>query len=327
MNELLSVVMCTYNESLNQIKRAVDSILCQSYENFELIIICDNPENKEIIELIKKYSLQDERIVMKINSENIGLAKSLNYGIKLAKASYVLRMDADDFSYKHRLEYSYNFFKKNNLDIFSSNCNYIDEFGNFIRKKSAILTENINIVKILPIGSSIIHPTVMFDKKKITDIGGYRDFNVSQDYDLWLRAINKNFVFGSSNEVLLDYTIRTTGLSGLNKLKQYLTSVYIIKQFKIRKKYGFDKHNYENLEKFYISQGLYSEKTILRFDNAIHHFNQGISAFASKKFFTSIHRILYSVLINSKVRKIFTRQIKYSIIKYFLMKNETTLEK
>ncbi len=101
--------MSTYNETVEELKKAIDSILTQTFKNFEFIIILDNPQNYEHKKVINEYLSKDKRIIFLINESNIGLAASLNEGIENAKGDYIARMDADDISMPNRLEKEYNY--------------------------------------------------------------------------------------------------------------------------------------------------------------------------------------------------------------------------
>ncbi len=114
---MISVIMSTYNEENMLIRQAVESILNQTYSEFEFIIVLDNPKNIEIANLIQEYASRDKRIVILKNEKNLGLVKSLNKALEISKGEYIMRMDADDISEKDRIEKEYKFLKENNLDL------------------------------------------------------------------------------------------------------------------------------------------------------------------------------------------------------------------
>jgi glycosyltransferase involved in cell wall biosynthesis len=95
--------MGVYKEPLDWLRQSIDSILNQSFTDYEFIIICDNPRYEEGMELLKKYANSDRRIILLFNNENIGLTKSLNKGLEIARGKYIARMDADDISKPERL--------------------------------------------------------------------------------------------------------------------------------------------------------------------------------------------------------------------------------
>ena len=96
MEAVVSVIMSVFKEPQEYLKHSIDSILTQSFKDFEFIIICDNPSDKNICNFLKVYKSIDYRIKLVINPTNMGLTKSLNIGLKLASGKYIARMDADD---------------------------------------------------------------------------------------------------------------------------------------------------------------------------------------------------------------------------------------
>ncbi|MEW8956830.1 glycosyltransferase family 2 protein, partial [Clostridium sp.] len=112
-NPKISIIMAAYNETRQWLSKAIESILNQSYRDFEFIIILDNPKNQELKDLITEYLKKDGRIKFFINEENLGLIKSLNKGIKEAKGEYIGRMDADDICYLNRLQVQLDFLESN----------------------------------------------------------------------------------------------------------------------------------------------------------------------------------------------------------------------
>ena len=100
----VSVLMCVYNEDSRYLRESIESIIHQTYQDFEFIIICDNPNNERIILLIEEYANIDNRIKIHINDANIGLTKSLNIGLKLCKGEFIARIDADDVALPNRLD-------------------------------------------------------------------------------------------------------------------------------------------------------------------------------------------------------------------------------
>lgn len=92
----ISVVMPAYRESPEQIKLAIESILCQTYRDFQYIIILDDQENKEMETLLRSYAKKDARISLYINEKNSGCPFSKDRGIRIADTEYVAIMDSDD---------------------------------------------------------------------------------------------------------------------------------------------------------------------------------------------------------------------------------------
>lgn len=243
----VSVVMSFYNESVNYIEQAIQSILTQTYKNFEFIIICDNPNNLPVINYVK--ALDDNRIIFLENETNKGLVYSLNIGIKYSRGEYIIRMDSDDISYKERIEKQLNYLESNkNIDLLGTEVDIIDENNNILNTKIINRSKKPkNLKKISKYGNIFIHPSLIIRKTALEEIGFYRDVKYAEDYDLILRMINKNMGLAIMNEKLLKYRIRKEGISRSNIQKQLITTEYIRKLYKRNKLDSFDSNINEEL--------------------------------------------------------------------------------
>lgn len=316
MKVKVSIIMSTYNETKNELERAIKSILNQTLKEFEFIIILDNPDNIEHKEIINKYLKKDKRIIFLINKSNIGLALSLNKGISIAQSNYIARMDADDISVPTRLEKEYDFLQNNkDVDIVATSKIDIDEDGNVIGEPSYLPSEDRMIKKVLKISCLIIHPSVMFRKDKIQKIGNYRDFPSSQDYDLWLRASFYGLKFAIINEKLIKYTIRKAGISNSNPLKQYTLKKYIQKLYKQRQKKQTDNFSPENLQDYLRKNKVFNLKEIAKFKEGMKYINKAKKAFRQKKIILTLGYFFKSVFCHSKIK-----YVLYDYIISFLLK-------
>jgi glycosyltransferase involved in cell wall biosynthesis len=194
---VVSVLMSVYNGE-KYIATAIDSILGQTFSDFELIII-DDGSTDDTVNIINSYS--DDRIVIVHNEANIGLTKSLNMGIKLARGRYVARMDGDDISYPQRLEKQV-VFMDTHLDVGTCGA-WVSSTDNHTEVKK-YATESEEIKSVLFWKTEFAHPVVMLRKKLFIDNNLFYDesFGCSQDYDLWVRAA-KYVDFANIPEVLL----------------------------------------------------------------------------------------------------------------------------
>lgn len=187
----ISVVMGVYNAPLDYIKKAVESIIMQSFRDFEFIIINDG-SNYECMTYLHSLESVDSRICVYDNEKNMGLTYSLNKGINLAKGKYIARMDADDYCDEHRFEIQLNVLKKNKVDMVASNA-YL--FADDKVWGERCYPENITKKDFLK-GSPVIHPTILVDRNKIVSIGLYKDVKRTircEDYDLFMRFIANNY--------------------------------------------------------------------------------------------------------------------------------------
>ncbi len=189
-NPRITVIMSVYNET-KFLKSSIESVQNQTFKNFEFIIINDGSTDNSL-EILMRYIKNDRRIVI-INQKNMGLTKSLNRAISLARGIYIARQDADDISLPKRLEYQYNFIRFYKLyKIIGCRAIIIDEYGrkvSFFSIPPFYRALNLNL-KMLKICNSFIHGTLFFEKEFIKKIGCYCDcIKYAQDYELILAAL------------------------------------------------------------------------------------------------------------------------------------------
>ena len=203
---VLSVLMSVYNGE-KYLNLAVDSILKQTFKDFEFIIINDGSidRTREILE-----SYQDERIVL-IHQENNGLTRALNKGLSLAKGEFIARMDADDSCKPERLEKQVAYLReKPEIVLLGSNCFNVDGEGTLIGQ-SDLPTDAVQIKWNLLFYNCLRHSTVMFRRKEVKKIGGYKStICYAQDYDLWLR-IAERYPIACLKDPLIYYRVPRKG--------------------------------------------------------------------------------------------------------------------
>ncbi len=186
---LVSVIMSVYNNE-KHLKEAVKSILNQTYTDFEFIIINDG-SNDDCLDILLEYQKNNNQVLI-IDQKNIGLTKSLNRGIQLARGKYIARQDADDKSLPERLEKQVQFLEAN-PDYFLIGADYkiIDEFSNVIGKPEIpVPIDNYEIKAAINKYNAFIHSLVMF--RNDTNSMGYlydTSYKYSQDYELWIRIL------------------------------------------------------------------------------------------------------------------------------------------
>lgn len=183
------------------IREAIESILKQTFSNFEFLIF-DDGSTDNTRNIIESYS--DKRIKLIINEHNIGLTASLNKGIEIAKGDYIARMDGDDISLLKRLAKQIEYLEKNQqIGICGT---WISTFG-FEKKTIVKYQTNSKILKIQPLFSSpLAHPSIMIRKKFIEKLSLKYDtkYSIAQDYDLWSKCVFY-FDIGVVDTVLLKY--------------------------------------------------------------------------------------------------------------------------
>lgn len=290
MNEKVSIIMSVYKEEKEELQMAIDSILKQTYSNFEFIIIIDNPNDNWREEYIK--SLNDSRIKILKNEKNIGLPFSLNRGIDIASGIYIARMDADDISEKSRIEKQIEFLNKNNLDLCGTNFYY---FYNGKDLEEANMPENnAQIKKMLKFQNCIAHPTWLGKREVFIKNKGYRNIHTCEDLDFLLRGQLLGVKMGNVQEYLLKYRFNTKGISRTNAGKQIVITEYLCK-------------NYRN-------EKIISEKEVSKYINT-KKFNQ------KAKRYDEYTRVKNSIKNDKNIRNI-VQMFLYVDILFFSLKNK-----
>lgn len=201
---MVSVVMSVYNAE-KYLAEAIESIVNQTYQDFEFIIVNDC-SNDSSLDIILDYEKRYNSIRLLNNTKNIGLTKSLNKAISVAKGEFIARMDADDISEHHRFERQIAYFEEHDdIDILGTFSNDINGQGEIFRKRTTPVHHD-DIVRMLPKLCPMAHPTVMFRKDSLALIGFYNErFRTSQDLEMWFRAAGVGLRFANIPEFLFKY--------------------------------------------------------------------------------------------------------------------------
>ena len=214
----ISVIMSVYKEPLEWLRLSIDSILNQTLTDFEFIIICDNPNYEEGINLLHEYEVNDKRIQLIFNKENIGLTKSLNEGLAKAKGEYIARMDADDISLPKRFEMQVAFMEEfNDIDLCHTGYHIISNTGEYIRTCS--LNGIYASPNFLLVHDMISHPTVLFKSSllKLRQPFYNENYKSAQDYDLWSFLLINGCKIQYLSSICLQYRVSYQQVSNLNK--------------------------------------------------------------------------------------------------------------
>lgn len=231
--KLVSVIMSVYNGE-KYLKTSIESILKQSYGNFEFIIIndcsSDNTSN-----ILAKASRLDNRIRIVSNETNLGLTRSLNKALVLARGEYIARQDADDISGTERFARQIERMEDSpELMLLGTGGYLVDENGRRLWTEK-IHSGSQKLKKIIRKRNCFIHGSVMIRKKCLEKTGLYREeFRYGQDYDLFLR-FSESFVIDNLTEPLYSYRLNEKGISAL-KSKEQLWNGMIIREAAIRRR-------------------------------------------------------------------------------------------
>lgn len=274
---MISVIMSVYNEKSIYVEKSIDSILNQTYNDLEMVIVLDSPDNETLLSILIEYTHKDARVKLLINDRNIGLAMSLNRAIEVAQGEYLARMDADDISKPERLERELEYLIKNELDVVSCVADKIDENGNVWGEIKPFNNRSEVIKDLLEIQNVIIHPTVLMRTDIIKSVGGYRNFPSCQDYDLWLRLVTNNNKIGIINENLFQFRKHRESVTATRRYNQVLNEKYIREMYHQRLKNGKDSYSEDNLKKFLNENG-YSDPHKRQLENEkLKQYGSGIS--------------------------------------------------
>jgi glycosyltransferase involved in cell wall biosynthesis len=197
----VSVLMAVHNGE-KYLAEAIESILSQTYDKFEFVIVNDGSRDATA-RIIEKYRRLDSRIIV-CEGAHAGLAASLNRGLAKCRGKLIARMDADDVSRPQRLEKQIAAFSSRpSLVALGTGVTTIGERGSSIRRRGSV-TGAPKIAECLLTRNVISHPSAMIRKPALEQIGRYREkFRTSQDYDLWLRLLAVGEIDNLEEELLL----------------------------------------------------------------------------------------------------------------------------
>jgi len=214
----ISVLMPVYNAE-KYIKAAVESILKQTFADFEFIIINDGSTDGTLA-ILEQYAQQDKRIRL-VNRENKGLVATLNEGLGLANAPLIARMDADDISLEHRFMLQKQYLDKySDILCVSGSYEVIDEQNRLITRLDVPLESEQISEQLLKGHCPMVHPATMYRKTVIDKIGDYAgEFLHAEDYDLWLRFDEYGKLANLPN-LLIQYRYSNSSISSKHTKKQ-----------------------------------------------------------------------------------------------------------
>ena len=194
--DLVSIIIPYYKKK-KYIEVTINSVIRQTYKNFELILIYDDA-NREDLGLLKKITKKDKRIKLYINKKNLGAGRSRNKGIKLSKGSLIAFLDSDDLWTRNKLQKQIFFMKKNLIDISHTSYYIINSNNKKIGKRTAKDMSHKLLLHSCDIGLS----TVILNKKIITNKIKFANIKTKEDYVLWLKiTLNNNKIIALKNNL------------------------------------------------------------------------------------------------------------------------------
>lgn len=226
----IAVVMAAHNAQ-DYIAAAMESILAQTYSDFEFIIV-ENASDDSTWDIINSYT--DERI-RAFQTPLKQLSYNLNFGISHTFAEYIARMDCDDVALPERLKIQAEFLDANPGTGVVGSAFRI--FGGSEKQNKTITMPQTDkqIRKAMPFRFCLCHPSVMFRRETVVNIGGYQGNRFCQDLDLWLRlSRDKTVRFANIPRVLLQYRIHPAQAKGTKECFA-INSAQILREALIRK--------------------------------------------------------------------------------------------
>lgn len=212
MNKMISVIMSVYNAT-DSLEKSIDSILNQTYEDFEFLI-CNDASTDDTSKIVMNYQKKDPRIKLFNNKKNIGLTRSLNYLLMQSSGEFIARQDGDDESIENRFQTQIDVL--NNLNIDFCTARAFKDNGKITPKLKQLISYKILIKYLNP----FIHGTLMIKSQTLRNIGGYdENFYYAQDYKLFSDLIKNKSKFKVIRQPL--YKLNTTNnISSLKSSEQ-----------------------------------------------------------------------------------------------------------
>ncbi len=189
----ISVIMSVYNTDEIFLRESIESILKQTYKNFEFLIFDDASTDDGIGEIISEYKSRDDRIIFIRNESNIGLTKTLNKGILLAKGDFIARIDSDDYSLPTRFQEQIDYLLKNDEISAVATAYYILKNGELKKHKNFITNSKKIAASLFFDNSYIQHSSIMLKTGFLrnNNLLYNEEIKKSQDYDFWVRITRK----------------------------------------------------------------------------------------------------------------------------------------
>ncbi|RYZ75090.1 MAG: glycosyltransferase [Lysobacteraceae bacterium] len=219
----VSAVMPVHNGA-TYLSAAIDSVICQTHEDFELIIV-DDGSSDATADIVAGYS--DSRVRC-IRLEKSGLVAALNAGLQHAAGAYIARMDADDICYPDRFSVQVAELEgRQELGLVCSDIVRIDVDGNDIGAESFrgldsdVLRDGLLYKKAI---KPVVHPTVMMRREVYERVGGYRRYHCAEDHDYWLRCVDR-YGFSRIARPLLRYRVNDQGVSRTKSAEQMASAM------------------------------------------------------------------------------------------------------
>lgn len=208
----ISVLLPVYNTKSTYLQECLNSIFSQTFQNFELVIVNNGSTDESTIAIVNdaKKDTRVKVIDVPQQADKKNLSVALNKGLLACNHELVARMDSDDIMFPRRLE--------KQLDYFNKNWSNVDILGTQLETNNGGETSHKEVIDKNEYKKSTHlcnHPTIMFKKSVILDLGGYKDTPnyIPEDFCLWAKALKRGYKIRNMQEILLWYREEAIGLS------------------------------------------------------------------------------------------------------------------
>ena len=287
----ISVIMSVYNGE-TYLKEAIESIINQTFKNWELIIIndcsTDNTSN-----ILAQFSLIDERIKVHTNEVNLKLPTSLNKAISLSDGKYIARMDADDISLPDRFEKQYKFMEENS-DVALSSCRFLTVKNGVYASGGAGGRCDFDALKaMLLVANPILHPGVIAKAEVMKKFNYDSTLTCTEDLELWTRLATENQKIMILDECLLIYRLHDKQITSTTLERQHTEVMKIEEKYYSSLVEKIDERFYD----FYISGIYFKEKADI---NKFLEYAKWLKSKAEKFDRNTINYVLFEILAEYK---------------------------
>ncbi|MEN4044810.1 glycosyltransferase family 2 protein [Sulfurimonas sp. NWX367] len=238
-NPLISVIIPIYNAE-NYLDETIQSVLKQTYEVFELLLINHNSTDKSV-SIIEEYQQQDKRIkVVNLNMNKGGPAYPRNEGLKIAKGEYIAFLDSDDVWLPEKLEKQLAFLQNNHADVVHTLAYEIDEKselqGNFDNQKLVnFLKTVISMKNIIYYINYINLNSVLLKKSALVNFEEEKNLIAVEDWQLWIKLIRNEKKIVLLKEKLLNYRVHNASISNRETDIGYRKALYLLSLIFLKK--------------------------------------------------------------------------------------------
>lgn len=212
---MISIVIPVYNTPIDFIQECVESIESQTFDNYEVILVNDG-SNEEVSNFLKTLVKENWYL---FDKKREGISKALNLGIQKSKYEFICRMDADDIMLPNRLQKQIDYFQNNEVDILGGQ---MELFG----KSSSLTNHPLEIQRDIMRYTDwfMNHPTIMFKKEKIVNIGGYNpNFDGTEDLELWCRSLANNLTLKNLSDIIVRHRRHDDNATSRNNMNEILS--------------------------------------------------------------------------------------------------------